>query len=149
MRTFFTGFAVAALIGLAGCSPPAEEVVAPAPKKSLARQAQFYQGQEQVQSIVSGAIAVSPDGALQLTAASIVPSAGYTDTGFEPRIYAAPPPDGVYEVDVVATRPAGVVAQVVTPLEIKGSWSGYKKERLKGVKMISRTNEVVAMLPAG
>lgn len=149
MLKLFTGIAVAALIGVAGCSPPAEEAAAPAPKKSLARQAQFYQGQEQVQSLTSGAITVGPDGALQLTAAATTPSAGYTDMGFEPRIYAAPPPDGIYEVDVVATKPAGVAAAVVTPVEIKGSWGSYKKERLKGVKMISRTNSVVAMLPAG
>lgn len=149
MRKFFTGIAVAGLVGLAGCSPPAEEAVAPAPKKSLARQATFYQGQEQVQSIASGSVNVDADGALQLTAAAVVPGSGYTDTGFEPRIYAAPPPDGVYEIDVVATRPAAAAPAVATPIEVKGAWAGYKKERLKGVRMISKTNEVVAMLPAG
>jgi|KBSSwiStaDraftv2_1062776.scaffolds.fasta_scaffold58393_2 hypothetical protein len=139
---------LAAALGLAACDKPSEEV-APAPKKSLARQAQFYAGQEQVASLDSGAVEKDPAGGLKLTAAGKVPMAGYTDAGFKPRVYAGPPTDGIYEVDVVATKPAAPGAAVETPIEIKGAWSGYNQDRLKGVKFISKTNEITAMLPAG
>ena len=68
--------------------------------------------------------------------------------GFLPRIYAATPPDGVYEVDVVAQKPAAAGAAGPTPVEAKGAWDKYTDGRVKGVKFLSKTNEVVAMLPA-
>ncbi len=148
MRRILFGLAAVSLLAATACSP-AEEAPAPEVKKSLARQAVFYQGQGQVQSLTSGVISKAADGALQLQADAILPSAGYTETGFEPRIYAAPPPDGIYEVDVVATEPKSPSAAVETKVTIKGAWAGYKKDRLKGVKMISKTNAVVAMLPPG
>jgi hypothetical protein len=142
--------ATMAVFGLAGCSPPAEEVAAPAPKRSLARQAQFYQGQEQVDSLQAGSVEKSATpGTLRLKADAKVPMAGYTAGGFKPRVYAAAPPDGIYEVDVVAARPAAPGAAAPTTIHIEGSWPGYNQERLKGVKLISKTNEIVAMLPAG
>ena len=64
------------------------------------------------------------------------------------RIYAAAPKDGIYEVDVVATKPAGAGASAAAPIVIEHAWSGYPEGRLKGVKFISKTNEMVAMLPA-
>jgi len=88
-------------------------------------------------------------GTLHLKADGKVPMAGYTDPGFKPRVYAAAPPDGIYEVDVVATKPAAPGAATPTPIHIEGSWPGYNQERLKGVKLISKTNEITAMLPAG
>ena len=36
-----------------------------------------------------------------------------------------------------------------TPIQVKKGWSPYPAEHLKGVKFISKTNAVVAMLPAG
>jgi len=56
------------------------------------------------------------------------------------------PPDGVYEVDVVAQKPATADA-TPTPVEVQGGWSQYTDGRVKGLKFISKTNEVVAMLP--
>jgi hypothetical protein len=149
MRALILGAALAVGFGLAACDSGKEEAAAPAVKKSLARQAQFYQGQDQVTALVSGTAepGATPD-TLLLKVDAKLPSAGYTDLGFKQRVYAAAPPDGVYEVDVVATQPAAAAAQVETPVHIEGSWPGYNKERLKGVKFISKTNEVVAMLPA-
>jgi hypothetical protein len=148
MRALILVAALAASLGLSACgSSSDEQAQAPPPKKSLARQAVFYQGQEQVTSVTSGTIEAGPD-ALLLKADATTPTAGYTDPGFLPRIYAASPPDGIYEVDVVATKPAAAAAQVETPIHIEGAWRGYHKARLKGVKFISKTNEIVAMLPA-
>lgn len=147
MRAILTGAVLAAVFGLTACGE--EEAAAPPPKKSLARQATFYQGQEQIVSITSASATPSETpGTLHLKIDGVAASDGYTDMGFKPRIYAGSPPDGVYEVDVVATRPAAATTQTPTPIHIEGAWAGYKVDRLKGVKFIAQTNEMTAMLPA-
>jgi hypothetical protein len=114
--------------------------------KSLGRQQQFYAGQEQLESVSSASISVDKAGALVMNASAMAPGAGYTHLGFLRRIYAAPPKDGIYELDVVGDKPAAG-AQVVTPVEVKGAWEGYPKEHLKGVRLMTKTNSAVAMLP--
>lgn len=140
--------AVAACLLLGACNDkPADAPAAQAeaPKKSLARQAPFYAGQEQVLSIQSGSVSPDSGGGLNLEAKASTDGAGWTQVGFLPRIYAATPPDGIYEVDVVAQKPATPGAGA-TPVEVKSGWDRYKDGRVKGVKFISKTNEVVAML---
>lgn len=147
MRFKLCGLALVAAFGLSACGAK-EEAAAPPPKKSLARQAVFYQGQEQIVSVSSASAAPSETpGTLHLKVDGVAASTGYTDTGFVPRIYAAAPPDGIYEVDVVATRPAAATPPTPTPVHIEGAWAGYRADRLKGVKFITQTNEVTAMLP--
>lgn len=152
MRYIAASLGLVALIGLAACqqssSQAADDQVAAAPKKSLAHQAQFYQGQEQVMKVETASIEVGKTGDLLMKAQADTPSAGYSDQGFMKRIYAAPPPDGIYEFDVVATKPSTPGAQAVTPIKVEGDWKQFPKDRLKGVKFISKGNEVVAMLPA-
>lgn len=142
---------LAACLALSACDKQvssAEATPAPVKKKSMARQAQMYAGQEQVQSVESGTVEASPAGGVILHAKASTASAGWTQAAFLPRIYPATPPDGVYEVDVVAQAPAAPAAQVVTPVEVKGEWDKYTDGRVKGVKFISKTNEVTVMLPA-
>ncbi|WP_068877891.1 MULTISPECIES: hypothetical protein [unclassified Phenylobacterium] len=146
--------AVAACLLLAACSEkttetPAAEAQAEAPKKSLARQAPFYAGQEQVLSIQSASVTPDAGGGLNLEAKASTDGGGWTQVGFLPRIYAATPPDGIYEIDVVAQKPAAPGAAGPTPVEVKSGWDRYKDGRVKGVKFISKTNEVVAMVPGG
>jgi hypothetical protein len=136
-------------LGLAACSKPDAEAKAPAaeaPKKSLARQVQFYQGQDNVQAIQSATVTRDAGGGLNLEAKATTDGAGWKNVGFLPRVYAATPPDGIYEVDVVADRPATPGAPGPAPVEIKSAWDKYKDGRVKGVKFISKTNEVVAMV---
>jgi hypothetical protein len=87
-------------------------------------------------------------GALEMQASGSVGMPGYTKSGFLQRINPGAPKDGIYEVDVVADKPASGTA-APTPIEVKGAWSGYPADRLKGVKFVSKTNSVTAMLPAG
>jgi hypothetical protein len=137
-----------ALLGLSGCGESKDETAAaaPAPVKSLGRQQQFYAGQEQLESVSSASISVDKTGALAMTASAMAPGADYKNLGFLRRIYAGPPKDGIYELDVVGDKPAAG-AQVVTPVEVKGAWDDFPKERLKGVRLMTKTNSVVAMLP--
>src|SRR5262245_18614669 len=127
----------AACLGLAACEQSksdATEAAAPAPKKSLSRPAPLYAGQEQSLEVDSASVApAKTDESLTLKATGKTPTAGYYDLVFLPRINAAPPPDGIYDVDVIGYKPQGAAAQAITPVETKGEWSHYPKERLKGV----------------
>lgn len=142
--------AVTACLLLAGCSEkaaaPAPEAQAEAPKKSLARQVQFYQGQDNVQAITSATVKPVAGGGYDLEAKVTTDGGGWTKVGFLPRVYAATPPDGIYEVDVVGDKPATPGAAGPTPVDVKSGWDRYKDGRVKGVKFISKTNEVVAMV---
>src|SRR5205823_6356365 len=112
------------------------------------RSQQMYAGQEMIPKVAGASIKVGKDG-LEMQASGTAASPGYTKAGFLNRINAAAPKDGIYEVDVVADKPAAATPAAETPVEVKGAWTGYPKEHLKGVKFISKTNSVVAMLPAG
>ena len=151
MRRVLVATGLVALLGLSACGESKSEATAaaaPAPVKSLGRQQQFYAGQEQLESVSSASISVDKTGALEMKASAMAPGAGYTHLGFLRRIYAGPPKDGIYELDVVGDKPAAG-AQVVTPVEVKGAWEGYPKGHLKGVRLMTKTNSVVAMLPPG
>lgn len=150
MRSVILAAGLFAVLGLTACdsSKTDEAAATPPPTKSMARQAQFYAGQEQISKVDTATVAVGAAGTLTMNAAGSAGMAGYKNAGFVPRINAAPPKDGVYEVDVVADKPTPAGASVVTPIDVKGAWSPYPSEHLKGVKFIAKTNSVVAMLPA-
>lgn len=150
MRRLFVMAAALASLSLAGCGDAVSQAEAtpPPPKKSLARMAPLYAGQEQVQAVQSGKVTVDESGGLNLEAKAVTDGAGWTQVGFLPRVYAASPPDGVYEIDVVAQKPAAPGAAGPTPVEVKSAWDKYKDGRVKGVKFISKTNEVTVMVPA-
>jgi len=148
MLRVILAMSLTAFIGLTACAPK-EEAPPPAAPKYLARSQQMYAGQDMIDKIDTGTIAVGQAGTLNMKVSGSVPAAGYTKQAFLKRINAYPPKDGVYEVDVVANKPAVAGAAVVTPIEVKGAWEPYPADRLKGVRFISKTNSVVAMLPAG
>jgi hypothetical protein len=151
MRKLILAAGMLACFSLAGCnSEPtsAAKAETEAPKKSLARQVQFYQGQDNVQAIQSAAVKAVPGGGYDLEAKVTTDGGGWTKVGFLPRVYAATPPDGIYEVDVVGDKPATPGAAGATPVQVNSGWDRYKDGRVKGVKFISKTNEVVAMVPA-
>lgn len=149
MRRVLLAASLTALIGLAACDSKTDEAAAPPPPpKSMARSQQMYAGQEMIGKIDTASIKVGKPGVLDVTVVGSVDGPGYKNAALLPRINAAPPKDGVYEVDVVADKPAAAGAAATTPVEIKKGWSPYPAEHLKGVKFFAKTNSVVAMLPA-
>ncbi|CAN7255164.1 hypothetical protein LJR219_001086 [Phenylobacterium sp. LjRoot219] len=153
MRIIVMAAGLAACLGLSACEQSkseATEVAAPAPRKSLSRQATLYAGQEQILQVDSATVEPgNTETSLTLKASGKTEAAGYYQLSFLPRVNAAAPPDGIYDVDVIGYKPQGAVAPAVTPVEVKGEWGNAPKARLKGVRFITKTNEVVAMLPAG
>lgn len=148
MRQLWLAAGLIGCLALGACEQSKSDATeeAPAPKKSLTRSAAMYAGQEPIVSVDTASVAVGKDG-LELQADGKAASAGYTHPGFLPRITMAPPADGIYEVDVVADRPAAAAAQAATPITVKGEWAPYPESRLKGVKFIAKNNAVTAMLP--
>jgi hypothetical protein len=99
-----------------------------------------------IDKVDTATVKVGKGGALEMMASGSVGMPGYNKSGFLQRINPGAPKDGIYEVDVVADKPASGAA-APTPIAVKGAWSGYPADRLKGVKFISKTNSVTAMLP--
>lgn len=149
LRKSILAAGVLACLSLSACGDKADPAAsAPEAKKFFGRQAQFYAGQDQIESVQSGTIEAAPGGGVLLKASGMTAGDGWTQVGFLPRIYAGTAPDGIYEIDVVAQKPATPTDATPTGVEAKGDWSKYTDGRVKGVKFISKTNEVVAMLPA-
>ena len=150
MRTILIVAGASACLGLSACEQSKSQATeaAPAPKTSLSRPAPLYAGQEQILSVAAASVEPGASGGLKLKAAGQADAAGYYQLAFLPRINAAPPPDGIYEVDVIGYKPQAA-AQAVTPVEVKGDWANPPMTHLKGVRFITKTNSVVAMLPSG
>lgn len=150
MRMLLAG--LAACLCLAACQQSESQAseTTPAPRKDLGRSQVFYQGQEPIVKVDSAVVepGKSP-GSLALKANGEAPGPGYTDAVFVPRIYPAAPPDGIYEVDVVATRPkTSSGPATATPIEVKADWANYPKSHLKAVRFMARTNSVTVPVPA-
>jgi hypothetical protein len=141
----------AAALGLSACdsSKSDDTAAAPPPPKDMARSQQMYQGQDMISKVDTATIKVGKAGTLDVDVNGDVDTVGYKNAALLPRINAYPPKDGIYDVDVVADKPATAGAAATTPIEVKKGWSGYPADHLKGVKFMSKTNSVVAMLPAG
>src|SRR5258706_2261243 len=100
-------------VGLSACdSNKTETAAAPAAPKYVGRSQQMYQGQELISKVDSGSIKVGKNGALDMVASGAVPSAGYKNPGFLKRSVYSIPKDGIYEMDVVADKPAAAGAAV-------------------------------------
>jgi hypothetical protein len=140
------GFLVA--VGLAACdSNKTETAAAPAAPKYIGRSQQMYQGQELISKVDSGSIKPGKDGSLDMMVSGSASMAGYKNPGFLKRVLYAEPKDGIYEMDVVADKPASGTP-AATPIEVKGAWD-HPPAGVKGVRFIAKDNSVVAMLPAG
>ena len=138
---------VLACLSLTACGEKPVAQATPVPEKFFGREAPLYAGQEKLESIQSGTIAAAPGGGVILNANGMTAGAGWTQAGFLPRVYAGKAPDGIYEVDVVAQKPTTPGTAELMAVEVKGDWSKFTDGRVKGIKYISKTNSVVAMLP--
>lgn len=82
---------------------------------------------------------------LRITATGLVPTSGYSDPELAAWIYVRPPKDGIYSFDLIARAPNGPALQVLLPITAVHHWQPFPKD-LKGVRVVSASNEIVAML---
>ncbi|MET1111659.1 MAG: hypothetical protein ABWX67_09060 [Allosphingosinicella sp.] len=104
-------------------------------------------GQKPVMRVVSGSIIYTRrPGMVLICARGRVGSRGWTNAMLTPRVYVAPPANGIWEVDFTARPPHGIVAQVVTPIAARRSWAAPRN--LRGIRIVSRTNSIVVRAPS-
>jgi len=146
MRRAFLAAGLVAAIGLSACEQKTQTAAeAPAAPKYVGRSQTMYQGQELIAKVDSATVAMGKNGSIVMTVKGSVPMAGYKNPGFLKRILYAVPKDGIYEMDVVADKPASGTP-AATPIEVKGDWTST--DPVKGIRFIAKENSVVAMLPA-
>lgn len=67
---------------------------------------------------------------------------GFTDVQLEARIYVEPPTDGIQELELMATPPAGPVPQVLHPgVPFNGRFDSIPTW-CKGIRVIAATNKL-------
>ena len=76
-----------------------------------------------------------------------VPSSGWSRGHLVPRIYLTPPSDGIWDFDFVATAPAGIALQVLSPI-VSAPFVAEVPSWLKGVRVHSSTNTATGIVAA-
>jgi hypothetical protein len=71
---------------------------------------------------------------LTVTAVGQVPTGGWKDAKLVRRETKEAPKDGIYEYDLTAVRPTGIVTQVISKVTAKDTWENPPTD-LKGVKV--------------
>lgn len=77
---------------------------------------------------------------MEIKAVGEVPTLGFTDPQLIPWIYVQPPPDGIYDFDLIAKAPSGFVAQVISKIEACAFLP--VPAGLKGVRVHAATNSM-------
>ena len=76
-----------------------------------------------------------------------VPTSGWSEIRLAPRFYIKEPVDGIWDIDLDADAPVGLVLQVVQSVTASGLFPA--PPWLKGIKVHGATNHVVASLTSG
>jgi hypothetical protein len=71
---------------------------------------------------------------IKIDVTGTVPTTGYTNISLVRRVYVVPPADGVWEYDMFACKPTGIVAQVLTAVAASDKWESPPKS-LKGIRV--------------
>jgi hypothetical protein len=113
-------------------------------------------GGEQMQSRVYKVDKVAVEGllvvpenppAIAVSAEGWVPTTGWSHPSLAPWMYIQPPADGILDLDFVVTSPTGLVLQVFCKIGVASAF--VVPAWVKGVRVHSSTDSIVAMLPVG
>jgi hypothetical protein len=75
---------------------------------------------------------------LTITAVGQVPTGGWKDAKLTPRATKEASKDGIYEFDLTAVRPTGIVTQALSKVTAKYTWENPPAD-LKGIKVYGGT----------
>lgn len=90
---------------------------------------------EKLKTIISVTCELGKDKkTLTVTAVGQVPTGGWKDAKLVRRKSKEAPKDGIYEYDMTAVRPTGIVTQVISKVTAKDVWEDPPAD-LKGVKV--------------
>ena len=71
---------------------------------------------------------------LTVTAIGQVPTGGWKDAKLTPRAIKEAPKDGIYEYDLTAVRPTGIVTQALSKVKASHTWDNPPAD-MKGIKV--------------
>ena len=71
---------------------------------------------------------------LTVTAIGQVPTGGWKDAKLTPRAVKEAPKDGIYEYDLTAVRPTGIVTQALSKVKASHTWDNPPAD-MKGIKV--------------
>ncbi len=77
---------------------------------------------------------------LVILAIGQVPTVGWSYGALVPYVYDAPPPDGYWEFDFVATPPSGPAGDIITPVAAGYNWAHYPTDTVNGVTVYASQN---------
>lgn len=77
---------------------------------------------------------------LIVTAVGQVPTLGWKNATLSPRVYVVPPADGVWEFDMYAEPPTGIVAQVISAVVAGHVWERFDQPGIVGVRVWGAKN---------
>jgi hypothetical protein len=83
--------------------------------------------------------------ALFVVATGKVPTSGWSGCRLSPRYYVTPPKDGVWDFDMLADEPTGIVAQVVLPISAH-TLINNPPSWVRGIRVHSETNSAEASI---
>lgn len=83
---------------------------------------------------------------LVVHAIGMASTSGWTNGKLSSRQYVTPPADGIQDFDFVATPPAGIALQVLSP--ISGDGEIQMENWMQGVRVHAKSNNMTVMLSA-
>lgn len=120
---------VLAAVAAAGMTAVAAQKVEPAPKEKEKAKGEL------LKTVIDAKAEWDKDKkALTITAVGQVPTGGWKDAKLTRRETKDAPKDGVYEFDLTAVRPDGIVIQVISKVTAKETWKDPPAD-LKGIKV--------------
>ena len=109
--------------------------------------ARSHTGQEPVMRVTTASVIYTRrPGTVLICARGRVRSGGWTRVMLTPRIYVAPPANGIWEFDFTARPPRGMSTQVITPVAARRTWAAPR--RFRGVRIVARDNSLVVRAPS-
>lgn len=134
MRRLALPFALLALPLLAACQAPSQQ---PAPQPSTGPERQVLTDVTWASGSVGG-------GVLTMLVQATAATPGWEDLTLEPVVYVQAPPDGIYDATLYGTPPEGMVAQVLTPVEVP--WSRPVDALPKALRIHAQQSCLVVLL---
>jgi len=119
------------VLGLAACQPTSPAPADPSPARAMLWE-------------VTGASGELVGQDLMMTITAVATTPGWSDLALEPVVYVQAPPDGIYDWTLYGTPPAGMVAQVLTPLSLTVTWS--QRDLPNAIRILARSNCLVVLL---
>jgi hypothetical protein len=91
-----------------------------------------------VESVTLSILKTNP-ATLEIQVSGHTTTTGWTDIKLNPRVYVAPPANGIWEFDLQGVPPGGIAGQIMLPVSTEYKWKNFPPA-VKGIKVYSASN---------